>query len=258
MVLEYIEGYKKEIKKSIEDMKHKSTFHKQIPNILTFTRLIGAIPAGIMYYVNLNIFIVTISFLWFTDAIDGKIAKKFNAQSKLGADMDAFADKIMFLGSSIPLLANIPILISNFIMEGVISGINVYGRMKGLNTKTVLSGKIKTVSLALTLISGYLVKFFGMSISILNLLIGLTSILQVISIKDYIFEFNRMNKTLKLNNDTKISNDKCINIEKEETHDKTLIKKNNKELINELEKEKDFYLSFKELEITKDNKRIRK
>ena len=91
----------------------------------------------------------------------------------VAAGKGALADKIMFLGSSIPLLGNIPMLIFNFIMEGIISSINVFGRMKGLNTKTVLSGKIKTVSLALTLISGYLVYFFEMSASILNLLIGL-------------------------------------------------------------------------------------
>ena len=81
MVLEYIEEYKKEIKHSIEDLKHKDSFHKQIPNLLTFIRLIGAIPAGIMYYINLNLFVTSISLLWFTDAIDGRIAKKLNAQS---------------------------------------------------------------------------------------------------------------------------------------------------------------------------------
>lgn len=260
MVLEYIEGYKNEIEHSIEDMKHKETFHKQIPNLLTFIRLIGAIPAGIMYYINTKIFISTISFLWFTDAIDGKIAKKFNAQSKLGADMDAFADKIMFLGSSIPLLSNIPILIFNFMMEGVISSINVYGRMKGLNTKTVLSGKVKTVSLALTLISGYLVQFFGMSTSILNILIGLTSLLQVVSIKDYISEFNRMDKKLKekRKNNIKTIEESNQTLDKEKKYNNSLVKKDTRSLIEELSKEKEFYLSFTEQDITKENKKIRK
>ena len=257
MVLEYIEGYKNEIENSIRDIKNKDTFYKQIPNLLTFIRLIGAIPAGIMYYINTKIFIGTISFLWFTDAIDGKIAKKFNAQSKLGADMDAFADKIMFLGSSIPLLGIFPILIFNFMMEGVISSINVFGRMKGLNTKTVLSGKIKTVSLALTLISGYLVHFFGMSISILNLLIGLTSMLQIVSIKDYISEFKRMDKELKVIKNTDVDDSILFVVDKKDV-DKVLVKDTTKNLIDELNKEKEFYLGFNELDMLKDNKRVKK
>ena len=260
VVLEYIEGYKREIEHSIEDLKRKNTFHKQIPNLLTFIRLIGAIPAGIMYYVNLKLFVSSISFLWFTDAIDGRIAKKLNAQSKLGADMDALADKIMFLGSSIPLLGSVPVLIFNFMMEGVISGINVFGRMKGLNTKTVLSGKIKTVSLALTLISGYLVQFFGMSVSILNLLIVLTSLLQIVSIKDYILEFKRLNNNLKnsLNNDNKVFDGNDISLQEVDKHEKVLEKKDTRDLIDDLEKEREFYLGFNDLDIVKDNIKVRK
>ena len=260
VVLKYVEGYKSEINNSIEDIKHKDTFYKQIPNLLTFIRLIGAIPAGIMYYVNTKIFIGAISFLWFTDAIDGRIAKKFNAQSKLGADMDAFADKIMFLGSSIPLLEIFPVLIFNFMMEGIISSINVFGRMKGLNTKTVLSGKIKTVLLAMALISGYLVHFFEMSVSVLSLLIGLTSLLQIISIKDYISEFRRMDRELKKikTEELEKDNSKDIGLGEEKECNMVLGKKNTKDLIEELEKEKNFYLGFDEFDIVKDNKRVRK
>lgn len=257
MVLEYIEGYKKEINNSINDMKDRKTFYKQIPNLLTFIRLVGAIPAGIMYYLNTKIFIGTISFLWFTDAIDGRIAKKFNAQSKLGADMDAFADKIMFLGSSIPLLGIFPVLMFNFMMEGIISSINVFGRMKGLNTKTVLSGKIKTISLALTLISGYLVNFFGMSISILNLLIGLTSLLQIVSIKDYIFEFKRMDMELKKRDNNDLDDSVFFVVDKKDV-DKVLVKDTTRNLIDRLEKEKEFYLGFNEENMVKENKRVRK
>jgi len=162
VVLKFIRKYKEEFKKSINNLKSIKTFHKQIPNILTFLRLVGAIPAGLLFYINPSLSIGLIAFLWFTDAIDGRIAKKFNAQSKLGADMDAFADKIMFLASSIPLMSFTPSLILNFILEGVISLVNVTGRIKGLDTKTVLSGKIKTVSLSLTLVSGYLVQYFRM------------------------------------------------------------------------------------------------
>ena len=67
---------KAEIRLKEKDLKHKETFYKQIPNLLTFIRLIGAIPAGIMYYLNTKIFIGAISFLWFTDAIDGRASPR--------------------------------------------------------------------------------------------------------------------------------------------------------------------------------------
>lgn len=217
MISKYINKYKNELKNSINDLKHKDTFYKQVPNLLTFMRLVGGIPAGLMYYLgNPTIALVLIAALWGTDAIDGKIARKYNIQSQLGADMDAFADKIMFLASSLPLLANAPGLIINFALEGVISAINVTGRVKGLDTKTVLSGKIKTVSLVLTLIAGYLTQFFGMPSLIFRLLKGFTTGFQFIAIKDYISEFLRMNKELKNKQNVNDSEEKEVLNEKDE------------------------------------------
>lgn len=259
MVWKFIKKYKEEFKKAINDLKDIKTFHKQIPNILTFLRLVGAIPAGLLFSINPNLSIGLIAFLWFTDAIDGRIAKKFNAQSKLGADMDAFADKIMFLASSLPLMTFAPSLILNFILEGVISLVNVTGRIKGLDTKTVLSGKIKTVSLALTLVSGYLVQYFNMPLVILDLLMKFTTGFQFIAIKDYIFEFIRMDKKSKKN---------IINEEITETNDKELIKddKQNEELslskvnnpIDELKKEREFYISISENDNPRNYRKTRK
>lgn len=200
VVLKYIERYKNEFKESISDLKNRKTFYKQIPNLLTFSRLVLALPFGFLYYVNPVLSIGGMIFLWGTDAIDGKIARKLNIQSKLGADMDTIADKIMFLASSIPLMSNVSILILNFILEGVISLVNVGGRINGLDTKTVLSGKIKTVSLSITLIFGYLVQYLRFPVSIFNVLIGLTTLFQVISINDYIKEIVRMNNELKKEN----------------------------------------------------------
>lgn len=197
MLKKYFGKYKDELKQAISDLKHKNTFYKQIPNILTFMRLVLAIPAGILYYFNPVLSILSIGFLWLTDAIDGPIARKLEIQSKLGADMDTVADKIMFLASSIPLLGTIPFLTLNLLLEAAIAGINVCGRIKGLDTKTVFSGKLKTVSLALTLVYGYLFKYFGFPNLIKVILLGSTSFLQTLAIKDYVEEFEKMNNELK-------------------------------------------------------------
>ena len=260
MVWKFIKKYEKEVRNSINDLKNIKTFHRQIPNLLTFLRLVGAIPAGLLFSFNPSLSIGLISFLWFTDAIDGRIAKKFNAQSKLGADMDAFADKIMFLASSLPLMTFAPGLIFNFILEGVISLINVIGRIKGLDTKTVLSGKIKTVSLAFTLVSGYLVQYFRIPSIILNILMNLTTGLQFIAIKDYICEFIRMDKELKKeiinDNIDNINTDELIDKDDELSNDLELSKIN--ESLYELRKERDFYIDIKENDNVSSYSRSRK
>ena len=257
MIKKYINNNKEELKKCVEDLKHKDTFYKQIPNLLTILRLIGGIPAGIIYNLNPQLSIITIAFLWFTDAIDGKIAKKLNIQSQIGADMDAFADKIMFLGSALPLLANAQGLITNFVLEGVISAINVTGRMKGLDTKTVLSGKFKTVFLALTLISGYFVQFLNLPVFIFNVMKCTTTAFQFLAIKDYILAFNKMYKEQKNNNSAEeIKNDNYISEDKEEEKELTVDVTKNK--LKELRKEKEFLLSTKEPEkVYRVNKRTR-
>ena len=245
MVYNFINIYKEEIKKSINDLKNKKEFYKQIPNLLTFLRLTGAIPAGILFYINPTLSISMIAFLWFTDSIDGRLAKKFNAQSKLGADMDAVADKIMFLASSLPLMSFTPNLIYSFILEGIISLINVVGRIKNLDTKTVLSGKIKTISLALTLVSGYFAQFFNFPLNIVNILTKITILLQFVAIKDYTNEFARMNKELKnqkqKNNQTE---EKNINLSKKENNSNELKLIEEKNKLDELKKEREFYLDF--------------
>lgn len=242
-----LKDYKKEFKKSWEDIKHIKTFYKQIPNILTFTRLIGAIPAGLMFYFgNPYIALGLIGLLWGTDAIDGQIARKYKIESKLGADMDAIADKAMFLGSAIPLITTSPMLLLTFFLEGVISAINVSGRAKGLDTKTVMSGKKKTIALALTLIAGYLVKFLSMPSIILSILMGVTAIFQGIAIKDYIKEYRRMNDIQKNGKKVEEEKTKDLDLQKDKTKEETLSKENKKTLLDRLRKAKEFLLSTRE------------
>lgn len=197
MVREYINKYKEEIRKCINDLKHKDTFYKQIPNLLTFSRLVGMIPINILFFTGNTIpAIILTGLILSTDFFDGKLARKFNVQSKFGADLDAVCDKFMFLGLSLPLIVSNPVLISNFIMEGIISFINVLGRIKGLDTKTIFAGKIKTWFLSGSILAGYLVKFFGISNSLLNVLAYITLGSQIITVDNYIKEYKQMNENL--------------------------------------------------------------
>ena len=149
--------YMGEFKKCFEDLKHKDTFYKQIPNLLTASRAVGMIPVNILFLTgNMVSGMVLLGLLLSTD---GKIARKYGIVSKFGADLDAVCDKIMAIGLMLPLLFDMPLLIFNGLLEVIIASFNVMGRLEGIDTKTLFSGKVKTWFLSLTLALGYLAKF---------------------------------------------------------------------------------------------------
>ena len=75
-----------------------------IPNLLTLAR-IGLVPLLLVllqeqqFLLSLYIFIVA----GITDALDGYIAKRFNAQTRLGAILDPLADKALLVSSYVML-----------------------------------------------------------------------------------------------------------------------------------------------------------
>ena len=178
--------------------------------------------------------------LCFTDMIDGKLARKWNVVSKFGADLDAFCDKIMFLGLSIPLLVGNPIILLNFVLEGIISLINVIGRINGLDTQTVFSGKVKTWFLLIMLGVGYLVQYLNVSVNFLNIMSVLTFISQGISIIDYIKEYHILNDEKKKNSNNVKEIEQIEYVKSEEVE----VKKN---VIDELKQEREFLLDTKNI-----------
>ena len=173
--------------------------------------------------------------------------------------MDAVGDKVMFLGMALPLMVSNPIMIINILLEGIIAAINTYGRIKGLDTKTVLSGKIKTWLLSITLGIGYLVQFFNIPVLSLNLFVGATSILQLVAIKDYLVEYGKMSKEMQENkNDTEevvVGENSLITVMERE---KTLQPESIKTSLNELREVKSFLLSSQQPDkVYKGKKKVR-
>jgi CDP-diacylglycerol--glycerol-3-phosphate 3-phosphatidyltransferase len=66
---------------------------KHVPNALCVVR-IAMIPAlwGIALMGHHAWFVGALAFTWFTDAIDGAIARRFGGESKFGAKLDSIAD----------------------------------------------------------------------------------------------------------------------------------------------------------------------
>lgn len=216
MVREYLSKYKDDFDNCKEYFKNVKTWYKLIPNLLTVSRPIGMIPANILFFTgNVIPAVVLTGVLLCTDFFDGKLARKWNVQSELGADLDAVGDKIMFLGMVLPLLVSNPVMIVNVLFEGIIAFVNTVGRIRGLDTKTVYSGKVKTWFLSLTLGVGYLVKFFNLPMSVLNVLVLLTSLTQGIALSDYVGKYKEMeaeNKFKKILNDEQIISNKNENV----------------------------------------------
>jgi cardiolipin synthase len=77
---------------------------KQIPNLLTAARLLAA--PYILYLLwtgEYRMAIVLFSIASITDVLDGFLARRFQAGSKMGALMDPVADKVLLSGSFLTL-----------------------------------------------------------------------------------------------------------------------------------------------------------
>jgi len=95
------------MKKSIDLMMKIKNTAKFIPNILTLLR----IPFTIIY---IKLFIsfqdsqsssvectIILALILITDILDGKVARRFNIQSKVGSVLDPYCDLVFILGTSI-------------------------------------------------------------------------------------------------------------------------------------------------------------
>lgn len=179
--------YTSEIRKCISDLKTKGRRRKQIPNILTMSRIVAPlfiIPCA--YFSSLPVTLIVTGAFAITDALDGVLARKLKATSDFGKELDPVADKVFASGLIVPIIASNPLILVNLLLEGVISGINLKSKLKGNEPKTNILGKIKTWALSLLVISSYCSLFLNLSSIISTSLLVATSILQVAtSIKYY-------------------------------------------------------------------------
>ncbi|MGA2678894.1 MAG: CDP-alcohol phosphatidyltransferase family protein [Sedimentisphaerales bacterium] len=149
---------------------------KQVPNILTFGRLVLTILfLGMLLYIPQakdRIFVFDNALAVFliaalTDIIDGPIARKLNVASKLGRMLDPLADKILVCGSFIcfaiirePAFFTISETYMNVIRwgiaviligrEGYVTILRHAAEAKGIDFRAVASGKIKMFLQSLT------------------------------------------------------------------------------------------------------------
>ncbi len=205
---EIIKGAKRKLdeflndgKNDLKKIKRPKDLIKQIPNLWTISRLF-LIPFIISNLLIGNFLVAGILTLTasLTDLMDGFIARKLNATSKFGKNLDALVDKIFIISISIPLLIYKPFLIAPIILDLTIAGVNGYAHIKGYETKSSFMGKIKTVFLDSLIISVFFNNFTLIK-AFTNALMLPTIILQGYCADEYLKNYlKQKNKESKQNN----------------------------------------------------------
>lgn len=183
--------YKEQIKEAINDLKTPGKRKKQIPNILTASRLLSPlliIPAALTGATTFAA--MSAAAFGFTDLIDGHLARKWKVKSELGADLDAFSDKI-FAGTLLIAGAIFnPVLISNIALEMAIAGVNIKQKLSGKKPGSTTVGKAKTWLVFALGGLGVIAPALSLSPALIPGLALTTAVLQGATIMSYLNKYN--------------------------------------------------------------------
>jgi len=131
---------------------------KQIPNTVTISRIIACIIAAISLVEGSYVSAILLYIYGaISDLIDGFLARRLNATTKLGQKLDPISDKIFALSLIMPaiILGNL-LMIIPLIYEAIITSINVKSEKKYHKVHTERVGKFKSASLSITMLLGLL------------------------------------------------------------------------------------------------------
>ncbi len=196
-----IKEYKSNINEALTDLKTKGRRHRQIPNLLTLSRLIAAplfiIPSALSGNIILLAIFVTVFSL--TDSLDGFIARKYDLVSELGKDLDAICDKIFALSLLISASIFKPILLCNIAAEVVISIINIREKINGKKPRSLMVGKIKTWVLYPLLGIAFLDQIINIK-DVFNAFLAATISMQMLTITSYLIKYEGRKEDKDVNN----------------------------------------------------------
>ncbi len=145
----------KNIKQTLKkDLQNKKAW---IPNSITMLRLFGPIIIPKMAFSKKALGTLgATALLALTDFADGKIARKLNAETELGAKLDPIVDKVFALGLLGQAIPSNPAMTVPLILEGIIATINTTSLINGGAPKSNQIGRLKMWPLSAAIISEYL------------------------------------------------------------------------------------------------------
>lgn len=162
-------------------------FRKIIPNILTSIRLV-VIPFIIVLGLknNYEYLAVVGAIVALTDFFDGKLARKWGVCTEFGARLDSASDKLLAISLLIILIFKNNIFVYMLIFEILIALINLIIFYKTRASHSILSGKIKTWALYITIILGIINIFYDKIRSFVMVGFLITIILQLLTFISYL------------------------------------------------------------------------
>lgn len=171
-----------------------------LPNIITISRAISLV-LGFVLFINGNINTSICLYIYgsASDCLDGCLARRWNAYTKLGAYLDAIIDKFYALSIII-----ISVMYGNYsiilvaALELIISIVNYFSLKKNGNTYTERVGKFKMAFEFILLIVSLItikIKYFGYLYIVLLIL---TLYFQIQSINAYINQMNNKKSGLEI------------------------------------------------------------
>lgn len=149
-----------------------------IINLLTLVRVIGTIVLIPVYKIYGGIVAGIMSLIcYFTDSVDGFLARKWHASTFFGALFDSFADKLFTIINFIVLYLITPYAIIPIFFEILIIIVQIIKYKKNINVQSNIIGKLKVWVLAITVVLLFMINDIN-NITIINN-----------SLKNYIINF---------------------------------------------------------------------
>ena len=164
-----------------------------IPNLLSLCRL-GLIPVYVSLYLQSKYVLAggVLAASCLTDAVDGRIARKYNMISTLGKILDPIADKATQFALILCLCAKLPelrwfgvLFFVKELIQGVV-GLVFLGRGKMLSG-ALMAGKVSTTVLFVSMIA--LVLFQDLPHSVVLGLVILDSVVLLVAFVCYLFAY---------------------------------------------------------------------
>lgn len=212
-----MEKYKIQFKEVLNDLRTPERRYRQIPNILTGSRLLSPfviIPSVITG--NFALAGISTALFAMTDLFDGLVARKLEITSEFGKDLDAFTDKLFVGTLLISLVITNPFYAMPLLMEIAIAGINVNKKINNQKAESHMIGKVKMTSLYTLIALGYMNMYVKVPPELLNTLFVSTIGLQTAAVVSYSKNDNKINTDVI--EAEKVNNKEVENLITEEEH----------------------------------------
>jgi CDP-diacylglycerol--glycerol-3-phosphate 3-phosphatidyltransferase len=133
---------------------------KQIPNLITLTRLLATVTLIILFFTDIpNRFVWALLLFVYagaSDFIDGYLARRWKAVSPLGTVADPMLDKVLTISMYMLLIpydiVHPAVFIALTAREIIVESIKNYQLSRGIITASVRSGKLKMLTQSFMLI----------------------------------------------------------------------------------------------------------